>query len=205
LYYDDKLKIVGEASLSGVSVGNETFATPIDSNKIIKELYSKSLELLSIDTTEYKNSTSLDEKFQELIDSTDIGNQQNVDATNNKLVEKAKPNKQGNTNPILETSQPVSSTSGKSLTASQSSGYNLSVEENVRSTIFTDGNKFCFQVSSWRNKNKAEREVTRLKGEGFNAFLVETYLPNKGGNWYRVRIGYFSSLEETENYMGRMK
>ncbi len=202
LYYDNKLRIVEESSLSGVSVGSETFATPIDSNLVLKILYTKSIELLSIDTTEYENQTNSNNRFLSLIDSTN-NTVQGLPVENNKTVDKNKPIDQKNFKSNTEVTKPLSSSAGKSTTSS--SNYVLSNERNVKSTIFTDGNKYCFQVSSWKNKSKAEREMTRLQNEGHSSFLVETYLPNKGGTWYRVRIGYFSSLEETENYLERMK
>ncbi|MFC2134840.1 SPOR domain-containing protein [Bacteroidota bacterium] len=82
--------------------------------------------------------------------------------------------------------------------------YDSSNESNVASTIFTDGSLFCFQVSSWKRKKIADSEVQRLRDLGHNAFVVEAYIPSKGGTWYRVRIGYFNSLQEARNYKNRM-
>ena len=46
----------------------------------------------------------------------------------------------------------------------------------------------------------AQEEVNRLRAQGFNAFLVEAYLPDKGGNWYRIRIGSFKSEQEALDF-----
>lgn len=74
--------------------------------------------------------------------------------------------------------------------------YDYENEINSEGTIFTDGKLYCFQVSSWKNLSKAEREVNNLINKGFNAFIVRVNLGGKKGVWYRVRIGYFNSLDE---------
>ncbi|GAB4301428.1 MAG: hypothetical protein Kow0098_29550 [Ignavibacteriaceae bacterium] len=74
--------------------------------------------------------------------------------------------------------------------------YNNAVERNVGDMIFTDGYLYCYQVSSWRTRGKAEYEMRELQAQGYNAFIVEANLPELDGTWYRVRVGYFDSLEE---------
>ena len=85
-----------------------------------------------------------------------------------------------------------------------SSEYDFAKEKNVSGVIFSDGSLFCFQVSSWKMKSQADKEVSRLQSAGHNAFIQEAQLPGKG-KWYRVRIGYFSSLEETSAYKKKVK
>ncbi len=70
----------------------------------------------------------------------------------------------------------------------------------IGKSVYYDGSNYSVQVSSWRNKAKAEQEVQRLKKLGLNAFLFEAYLPQKGGTWYRVRVGNFKSKEEAEEF-----
>ena len=78
--------------------------------------------------------------------------------------------------------------------------YNSTIERNVGNMIFTDGNLYCYQVSSWRQRIKAEQEVNRLTALGANAFITEvTDIRGLRGTWYRVRIGYFNSLQEARN------
>ncbi|MCH8033703.1 MAG: OmpA family protein [Bacteroidetes bacterium] len=79
--------------------------------------------------------------------------------------------------------------------------YNKAVERNVGNMIFTDGRLYCFQLSSWRSYDSAVREVDRFQAQGENAFIVEIHnLQGLEGTWYRVRIGYFNSLQETRDH-----
>jgi OOP family OmpA-OmpF porin len=83
--------------------------------------------------------------------------------------------------------------------------YNASIERNVGNMIFTDGRLYCFQLSSWRSYDKAVREVDRLQAQGENAFTVAvSNIQGLEGTWYRVRIGYFKSLQETRDHRARV-
>ncbi|MFC2083450.1 SPOR domain-containing protein [Bacteroidota bacterium] len=83
--------------------------------------------------------------------------------------------------------------------------YDYENERMITNTIFTDGYLYCFQVSSWKNKSIAEREKNRLANSGHNTFIVEANPPHKRGRWYRVRIGYFNTLDETKQYQRKVK
>jgi OOP family OmpA-OmpF porin len=74
--------------------------------------------------------------------------------------------------------------------------YNAATERNIGKMIFTDGYLYCFQVSSWRSREKAESEAKRLQSIDYKTFIVVADLPELDGTWYRVRIGYFNSLDE---------
>ena len=76
----------------------------------------------------------------------------------------------------------------------------LGTDDRVTKNIYFDGREYNFQVSSWRNKLKAEQEVQRLRGKGYDAFATEVFLPQKGGTWFRVRIGSFKTREEAEQF-----
>ncbi len=86
---------------------------------------------------------------------------------------------------------------------SDNSGMNklTASDTKVSNRIFYDGKNYYLQVSSWPNKIRAEEEVIRLRSLGFNAFIVEANLPQKGGIWYRVRVGPFISEIETEDFL----
>lgn len=90
-------------------------------------------------------------------------------------------------------------------TGARSGIYDSSLEKNIGQMIFTDGNLYCFQVSSWRLKSKAETEVEKLLKNGLNAFVTTANLSELDGTWYRVRVGYFNSLEETKRVKTQLK
>ena len=71
----------------------------------------------------------------------------------------------------------------------------------ISNSIYYDGKNYNFQTSSWRNKITAEQEVQRLRSLGYKSYLLEAYLPQKGGTWYRVRIGPFNSEKEAQLFM----
>jgi len=75
----------------------------------------------------------------------------------------------------------------------------------VNKSIYFDGKYFSYQTSSWPSKLRAEQEVKRLRALGINAFIVEAYLPQKGGTWYRVRVGSFNSEKEAQDYINKNK
>ncbi|TSA30595.1 MAG: SPOR domain-containing protein [Ignavibacteriales bacterium] len=75
----------------------------------------------------------------------------------------------------------------------------------VNKSIYFDGKNYSYQTSSWPRKLRAEQEVKRLRALGINAFIVEAYLPQKGGTWYRVRVGSFNSEKETQDYINKNK
>lgn len=82
--------------------------------------------------------------------------------------------------------------------------YDFENEFNIESLIFTDGKYFCIQVSSWKNRSKAEREVEKLVNSGHSAFFIASK-NDKGEIYYRVRVGYFDNLEGTKNYLNYIR
>ncbi len=89
--------------------------------------------------------------------------------------------------------------SEKAEEKSQSKNYNPTNEKNIQVYYWSDGNQYIIQLSSWKNKEVAQKIVNQLKSKGHNAYVMRAELPGKG-TWYRVRIGYFNSLEEAKNY-----
>lgn len=83
--------------------------------------------------------------------------------------------------------------------------YNSSLERNIGQMIFTDGHLYCFQVSSWRSKAQAEVEAEKLLNNDINAFVIKANLSELDGTWYRVRVGYFNSLDETKRVKSQLK
>lgn len=77
--------------------------------------------------------------------------------------------------------------------------YNDAQDQNVSSNIWTDGTIYVIQLSSWRREDVAQEQVQKYKADGHNAYIMQVQLPGRG-TWYRVRIGYFNSLQEAQNY-----
>ena len=76
-------------------------------------------------------------------------------------------------------------------------------EKQIRNLIFYQNGNYSVQVSSRRNKIKAEQYVKKLRNVGYNAFIVKTYLSKLKSTWYRVRVGFFKSEKEAMDF--RMK
>lgn len=83
--------------------------------------------------------------------------------------------------------------------------YDIANERIAEGTIFTDGAQYCVQESAWRTKSKAESQSAVLQRKGFNSFVVEKYFPSSGKTWYRVRVGYFNSLDEARRIEKQIK
>ena len=81
---------------------------------------------------------------------------------------------------------------------SPSEEYNYNMERNVGNMIFTDGKLFCYQVSSFKTRSRAEKDAEQMRVQGFNVFIIEANSPVLDGTWYRVRVGYFQSLREAQ-------
>jgi cell division septation protein DedD/nucleoid DNA-binding protein len=68
----------------------------------------------------------------------------------------------------------------------------------------TPGN-YVVQVAAFQNRELADKYANTLKRKGFNAFVEKAFVEWKGGNWYRVRIGFFSSKEEADEMADKIK
>ncbi|MFA4923327.1 MAG: SPOR domain-containing protein [Ignavibacteriaceae bacterium] len=66
----------------------------------------------------------------------------------------------------------------------------------VRDNIYLEGSSYVVQLSSWKSEAIADKEVSRLQRKGIKAFKTSVVIPQKGGTWYRVKVGGFSSAEE---------
>ncbi|MEG8945878.1 SPOR domain-containing protein [Rosettibacter firmus] len=100
--------------------------------------------------------------------------------------------------------QEVSTYTSEILETTDKSLYrNILNDTRINKNIYFDGKSYNVQVSSWRNRLKAEQEVKRLRNEGYDAFVLIANLPEKGGIWYRVRIGSFKSLDEAKEFSSK--
>ncbi|PKL82329.1 MAG: hypothetical protein CVV24_10580 [Ignavibacteriae bacterium HGW-Ignavibacteriae-3] len=77
----------------------------------------------------------------------------------------------------------------------------VAAETKISDRVFYDGKSYSLQISSWPTRSRADVEMNRLRGLGFNAVIVEANLPQKGGTWYRVRVGPFKSEQEANDFL----
>jgi cell division protein FtsN/nucleoid DNA-binding protein len=82
---------------------------------------------------------------------------------------------------------------------------NIVTDVQAANQIYFDSEVYTVQVSSWRSATIAEREVERLKNLGHDAFIYQVFLESKGSTWNRVRVGYFQTLEEAEDFLVKNK
>jgi cell division protein FtsN len=78
-------------------------------------------------------------------------------------------------------------------------------ERRVNSHIYKVDEGYILQASSWPAKSKAEREAQRLRDFGYDAFITKAYIEKYGATWYRIRIGYFDSIQQAENFENKNK
>lgn len=78
-------------------------------------------------------------------------------------------------------------------------------EQTITDRIYFDGKRYTVQISSWKSSSIAEKEVNKLKKHGFDAFIYKVYIKAKGSTWNRVRIGYFNSVNEAEEFIKKNK
>lgn len=58
------------------------------------------------------------------------------------------------------------------------------------------GSRWTVQVNAFPDEEPAQNLVEKLKGKGYDAYVVTTNI--KGRTWYRVRVGRFQSREEAK-------
>ncbi len=68
-------------------------------------------------------------------------------------------------------------------------------EQEVEDLIFYNGKYYAVQVSSWKNKNSAEKAAGKFRNRGYDTEVVSADLGPRG-TWYRVRITKINSLDK---------
>jgi cell division septation protein DedD len=63
-----------------------------------------------------------------------------------------------------------------------------------------DPGTYSLQVASFQDQSEASEMVHKLKHAGHKSFLVSVNMPDRGGIWYRVRVGPFNSKREAWSY-----
>ena len=62
---------------------------------------------------------------------------------------------------------------------------------------------YTVQVSAWMTQQKADAEAAKLSAAGYTAFVEDAYVG--GGNWYRVRVGRYASVEEAQQAAAQLQ
>lgn len=68
----------------------------------------------------------------------------------------------------------------------------------------TKKGKFAVQVGSYPNPEEANAVLGRWKKKGYSAFVQTGEIPEKG-TWYRVRIGRYSTKQEAQDFLEKLK
>lgn len=66
---------------------------------------------------------------------------------------------------------------------------------------FSKDGSYVVQIGAWRSKAKAQSYVNSWCKRNYqNVFITKKGDESTGDVWYRVRIGYFSTLDNAENF-----
>lgn len=83
------------------------------------------------------------------------------------------------------------------------SDYDDKNERIVDHSIFTDGNTFVVQESAFRKEERAIKQATKLREDGYDTFIT-TVTFEDGQIWFRVRIGYFESITDAIKFKRKL-
>lgn len=72
--------------------------------------------------------------------------------------------------------------------------------ERIENYIYQYPEGIVVQVSSWKSKSIALSEVKKYRSAGFTAFAEMSAIPGMG-LYYRVRVGYFTSLDKAKEFV----
>jgi len=64
--------------------------------------------------------------------------------------------------------------------------------------------RYTVQIGAFQNQTEANKLVSSLKSNGYPAFIKQVQTPDKK-NWYRVRVGTFSTRSNAVSYGDKLK
>ena len=138
------------------------------------------------------------EKLESEIDGTDEKIIDEIDGTEKKINKDIDLEQNINgKSPTLENN--VTNKKETSQVSEQTKSNNFDDHKLVSRDIYKDNDGYYVQVSSWKSKEIAETEVTKLKEKQYNAFIDETYIENLKSNYYKVKLGPFESFQAAKN------
>jgi hypothetical protein len=73
--------------------------------------------------------------------------------------------------------------------------YDYSKDRNISGKIYSDGNLFMIEVSTFKSQIEAQRNADKVRAGGHNTIVV-----NQKGT-YSVRVGYFNTETEAKEYV----
>jgi cell division septation protein DedD len=65
------------------------------------------------------------------------------------------------------------------------------------------GGEWCVQVSATRDPHTADDVLKRLKGKGYDVYIVKAR--REGAMFYRVRVGHYASMEHAAQMVARLR
>lgn len=74
----------------------------------------------------------------------------------------------------------------------------------IKEYLYSDGNRYTLQISSWKTRSVAEKEVEKFRHAGYDAYIMIKN-PNSTSPFYCIRIGDFASLNEAEQFYKKLK
>jgi DedD protein len=75
------------------------------------------------------------------------------------------------------------------------------VEDPIPETVPNDEpGQYSLQVGSFQDRGDATAMIHRLERAGHRAFIISVSMPERGGLWFRVRVGPFHSKKEAWGY-----
>lgn len=111
---------------------------------------------------------------------------QDTSSKNEKILEKTESNLESSTMILKEENNSILKT------------YNFEKEITLKDSYFTDGKLFCYQIAAFKSKEVAENLVKKLNQKDQKVFIIEATPFGNEEIWYRIRIGYFNTLEEAK-------
>jgi cell division protein FtsN len=182
-------------SEQGINADNSAVLEPVVFSELSKDLVKTIEDKSSPEEILKKNVENNKEKFPEI--SVEKNSDETPKVTNEKMDIANNESQQ-----LPKTKLPdIKFTPVKK---SNTTEYQVENETNPEGVIFTDGNLYCFQISSWKNKATAESEADKLLAAGHKAYVQEAYIDSRRGTWYRVRIGFFNTLQEAKDYQNNL-
>ncbi len=78
-------------------------------------------------------------------------------------------------------------------------------ERLVSNRIFENNGTYSVQVSSFKTQSVAEKDARRLQKLGHDAFIVKAFVAKLNADYYRVRVGYFNTQKQAEEFSASLK